>query len=215
MGVSSYAFANGDPIDLMDPFGLGAVDNSSFASKAWNVVSGAVSSVAQFVGNSIAIQNTVSTIAWNTTARAIGNAEGLVDRDFSGSPIIDGPVSGYLNYVFAPGEPAVIGPNLAQSLQNLAKKNPLQITSTPTNQYYQLNATSKDNLIVNTTLQNFRYTNDGTTTTVSDYYAFPTAQDNHSGGTSYYNAPLHYTWGLFGTPYRVSGSYQTPKNAAQ
>jgi len=43
-GVNLYAFANGDPIDLMDPFGLGAVDNSSFASKAWNVVSGAVSS---------------------------------------------------------------------------------------------------------------------------------------------------------------------------
>ena len=130
-------------------------------------------------------------------------------------PQINGPVSGLLNYMFGNGDPATIGPDLSQALQDLQKAKPWPQTdggcppNTPRHiglRDYGSWQHPYDDYLVEFSLGHFDYSNNGTTTTVSDVYAFPFTSSG-TGLSSWRNTP--YSW-IPGTTYSDSGSWPTP-----
>jgi hypothetical protein len=116
---------------------------------------------------------------------------------------INNPVRGYLHYVMGSGNPAVIGPKLQNDLQKLQKCRPWPRTTEPENiNMWDFGSSSYPFASLNAafTVGQFRYTDDGSTTTLSDYYAFPFNSHN-------WIAAIVFRW--WGTPYPVSGSWPT------
>jgi hypothetical protein len=84
------------------------------------------------------------------------------------------------------GNSAESGPKLRDALQRLCKKNPWPKASLPCNLSFGDYCSVKqpiDSLRAGFALGQFRYTDDGTTTTVSDFYDFASSNDDWNGGT--------------------------------
>ena len=195
-GINLLAYASGDPVNLIDPFGLGPSPVLAFIDGLLSIFDSGLNGI--YYKGSDAVYGLISMA--------------VVRRDANGHPIVNGAVSGYINYLFGSGHNAVLGQDLIRALQNQQALNPLPLSQTMENEYFPLDLTSLDNLVVNTSLQNFRYMNDGKVTQVNDVYAFPRENDNHQGGTDNRNWLLSVTLGLFGKPYNVAGSYEPPSS---
>jgi len=175
-GINLYRFVRNEPTDLFDSFGLcdGNSPNDRFFGpdyKRWNQ-------------EMIQQINSMPTLV--QPPAQINNVFGALWH--------------YLNCF---GTPAVIGPKLSKDLQKLQNVGAWPMTTDPNNMtvgdywswrypFASLNA--------GFTLGQFRYTNDGSTTTISDFYAFPFSYNN------FLLAPI---MGPIGTPYPISGTWPT------
>jgi hypothetical protein len=131
----------------------------------------------------------------------------------NGGATIDGPLSAFWHFLTGGGSTASYGPTVINALQELQKANPdwWPQTNTPMNTnifVYGSLSHPIDTAIVALTLGQFRYTNDGTTISVTDTYAFHFSQSDHYGGTTYHNALL--SW-IPGSPYDDRGSFPVSK----
>jgi hypothetical protein len=133
------------------------------------------------------------------------------------SPTVGGPLSGFINFVTGGGKPATIGPPLSDALQTLQTSENWPVTTTPQNlTFFNYASWSSpiSTLWVGASMGQFRYVNDGQTTTVSDTYAFPFTSPNWStGGTDNHNAALSLALGTLGTPVPESGTWPTPTSS--
>jgi hypothetical protein len=147
-----------------------------------------------------------------------GEFAGWTRGDLTGSkPVINGPASGLMLYMFGNGQPVQIGYSLQNELQQLQKDKPLPQTNTrcPDSnnsqklgfQDYFVWSDPYADFEVYASLGHFQYANNGTTTTVSDTYTFPFLSSG-TGLSTLRNAPFY---PIPGTPYRDSGSWPTPK----
>jgi len=126
------------------------------------------------------------------------------------TPTIGDPLSGLINYVTGGGQPVTIGEPLASSLQSLQASQNWPVTTTPQNMTfgdYASWSSPFSSVLVGLSLGQFRYANDGQTTTVNDTYAFPFSNTSPTGGTDYHNLLL--SW-IPGTPVPESGTWPTP-----
>ena len=142
-----------------------------------------------------------------------GRMENYISRPIN--PLLDYPVmdvnnlfDGLMHYLVGGGGPAVIGPNLAKDLQYWQKRNNWPKTSVPCDmvQFRDYGSWDKKlaSLNASLTLGQLRYTDDGSTTTVSDYYSFPL--DEHNWPLYFLSLGNH-----LGTPYPVTGAWPTPR----
>jgi RHS repeat-associated protein len=179
-GLNLYAYAGNNPISHVDPLGL-----------CFGIWIGAGPAYENFTGN---------------TANSVINAPV--------KNVISDPVSGLINYFFNGGQPAEIGEPLASALFRLQQVRPWPPTTTPCNlagiRDYGSWSRPFSSALVQVTLGQFRYTESGGWTTISDTYAFPFKSYNWStGGYDYHNALLSV---LPGTPYNISGCWCTPSS---
>ncbi|HUB66030.1 MAG TPA: hypothetical protein VL981_00935, partial [Candidatus Methylacidiphilales bacterium] len=128
--------------------------------------------------------------------------------------VINDPLGAFLLFLLGNHTPAEIGSGLAGALATLQKENSdyFPKTTCPTNvTWYSYGSWNHplDTLDAMLTLGQYRYNNDGTTTTISDFYSFPFSQDDNYGGTTYHNAGLS-PLGIINSGYPVSGQYPTP-----
>ncbi len=126
------------------------------------------------------------------------------------TPTIGDPLSGLINYVAGGGKPVTIGPPLSDALQSLQASQNWPVTTTPQNMTfgdYASWSSPFSSVLVGVSLGQFRYANNGQTTTVTDTYAFPWSNTSPSGGTDYHNLLL--SW-IPGTPVPESGTWPTP-----
>jgi RHS repeat-associated protein len=127
------------------------------------------------------------------------------------TPTISDPLSGLINYVAGGGKPATIGGPLSDALQSLQASQNWPVTTTPQNMTfgdYASWSSPVSSVFVGLSLGQFRYVNNGQTTTVSDTYAFPWQNtDWGTGQPSHQNTLL--SW-IPGTPVPESGTWPTP-----
>jgi len=106
---------------------------------------------------------------------------------------------------------------LSDALQTLQTSENWPVTTTPQNLTffnYAFWSSPISTLWVGASMGQFRYVNDGQTTTVSDTYAFPFTSPNWStGGTDNHNAALSLALGTLGTPVPESGTWPTPTSS--
>jgi hypothetical protein len=127
---------------------------------------------------------------------------------------INGPVSGLAIYMLGDGDPVPLGPDLQAALQQLQQANPWpQTGDCPPNRPRHIGLRDYgswqhpyDDYLAEFSLGHFDYSNNGTTTTVSDVYSFPFTSSG-TGLSSWRNTP--YSW-IPGTTYNDSGSWPTP-----
>jgi RHS repeat-associated protein len=181
-GLDQYVFCRDNPVNSSDPFGLADMWDSNMGG-----------------GGGMPLQGPVPTQ---------GSALPLYE------PVINNPIDGLIHYLLRSGWPVEIGPDLQQKMINKQKQGGLPTTPKKTgcdeSDPWVNTALSGgwDGFIIDGTLGQFRYRNDGTTTDISDYYAFPSSQSDWNGGTTHHNSGL--SW-IPGVPYAVSGSWSTPK----
>ena len=144
-------------------------------------------------------------------------------RQFGGSTdvaAIDTPLDGLLQRWLGGGAPARIGPALEAALKRARRRRPWPTVPTvPTGcpnlhigDYYSV-MHPFDSIRIGLTLGQFRYTDDGKTTSISDLYDYPWTSPNWTtGGTDAHNR--HLSW-IPGQPYPVFGSWASPQNLSK
>ncbi len=181
-GLNLYGYVGNNPINKVDPLGL------------WGIA---------FGNNS---GSSYVNIGWGAPSYYYS------PDDYAPSQI-NGPVSGLAIYMLGDGDPVPLGPDLQAALQQLQQANPWPQTGNCPNQTSHLGLRDYgswqhpyDDYLAEFSLGHFDYSNNGTTTTVSDVYAFPFTSSG-TGLSSWRNTP--YSW-IPGTTYSDSSSWQTP-----
>jgi RHS repeat-associated protein len=121
-----------------------------------------------------------------------------------------GPVDSVLYYKICGERPGELGPYLEQALERLQREQNWPVGSNINfciSDYWSWDH-PVDCLMIGFTLGQFRFTNDGTNTTISDYYAFPFG-DDHNEVLAVFD-----TLTIPGRPFPVSGGWQTPPQTA-
>jgi RHS repeat-associated protein len=185
-GLNQYVFCGDNPVNKRDPMGLCGNSGPSSPYSPWTNY-----------GNPVSGPN-----------GPVGPSDPFPIYPGPPSPPvpINGPIGALTHYMTGGGVPGYVGPDLQQRFINQQLQGALPTTpagSPPVN-----TAISGD-FIITATFGQFRYQNNGQTTTISDVYAFPYSQSDWSGGTTYHNAGL--SW-IPGTPYPITGTWPTPTN---
>ena len=158
----------------------------------------------------------------NWYAYANGNPVSLVDPFGLDAVVINGPISAFYNYIFGNGNPAIIGPDVLNSVQTLAGGT---ITQNAAGRIDSGDYWSASSLInhpydvfnVGVTLGSFNYTYNGTTVTIKDTYNFPSKQNNNINPKASWEEKINnrrnflFSW-IPGTSYNENGSYQINKS---